>query len=309
MSDVFDLTGRTIAITGAGGVLCGGIAEHLAGRGATVAVLDLRIEAAEAVAGTITRGGRRALAVPANVLDRPSMEAALQVCEQAFGPVDALINGAGGNHPEATTSPELSTALRGELKAKAGDCGVKMIGLYSAMGNRPTAEAAFEFASDMGFEVIVGEPPADLFEYIDSLAEKHKVDFALHNHPKPSGFWNPETGLAAMKGRSERMGFCCDTGHWCRSGLEPVEMLKQIGSRVKTFHLKDLDQFGIPQAGDVVWGEGKGRIAEILAEVKRLGVQKPYFGIEWERTTNEPLETHARSVAFFEKVAASLVSP
>lgn len=106
MSDVFDLTGRTIAITGAGGVLCGGIAEHLAGRGANVAVLDLKIEAAEAVAGAITRGGRRALAVPANVLDRPSMEAALRACEQAFGPVDALINGAGGNHPEATTSPE-----------------------------------------------------------------------------------------------------------------------------------------------------------------------------------------------------------
>lgn len=211
-------------------------------------------------------------------------------------------------HPDATTSPELSKPLRGELKAKAAGCGVKMIGLYSTMGNRATAEAAFEFAADMGIEVIVGEPPADLFEYIDSLAAKHKVDFALHNHPKPSGFWNPETGLAAMKGRSERMGFCCDTGHWCRSGLEPVEMLKKIGKRAKTFHLKDLDQFGVPQAGDVVWGEGKGRIADILAEVKRLGIQKPYFGIEWERTTNEPLETHAKSAAFFEKVAARLVS-
>ena len=182
-----------------------------------------------------------------------------------------------------------------------------MIGLYAAMGDRATAEAAFEFAADIGVEVIVGEPPADLFEYIDSLA-REAGSISPCTTTRSRRLWNPETGLAALEGRSERMGFCCDTGHWCRSGLEPVEMLKKIGGRVKTFHLKDLDQFGVPQAGDVVWGEGKGRIADILAEVKRLGIQKPYFGIEWERTTNEPLETHAKSAAFFEKVAASLVS-
>lgn len=209
-------------------------------------------------------------------------------------------------HPDLAAGPALSKTLRGELKAKAAGCGVKMIGCYSVLNDRETIKAAFEYAADMGFETIVGEPPTDLFEYVDSLAEEHKVELALHNHPKPSGFWKPELGLAVLKGRSKRMGFCCDTGHWCRSGLDPVEMLKQAAPRVKTFHLKDLDQFGVNEAQDVVWGEGKGRIADLLAEVKRLGIQKPYFGIEWERDPNQPLETHARSVAFLEKVASDL---
>ncbi len=103
---MFDLTGRVIAITGGGGVLCGGIAEHLARCGASLAVLDLKLEAAEAVASRIREAGGTAIAVAANVLDRPSLEAAHQACVAAFGRVDVLINGAGGNHPRATTGPD-----------------------------------------------------------------------------------------------------------------------------------------------------------------------------------------------------------
>jgi len=101
-----DLTGRTVAITGGGGVLCGGIAEHLARCGAAVAVLDLKLEAAQAVASRICDAGGRAIAAAANVLDRPSLQAAYEACLAAFGRIDVLINGAGGNHPRATTGPD-----------------------------------------------------------------------------------------------------------------------------------------------------------------------------------------------------------
>jgi len=106
MKDLFVLTGKTVAITGGGGVLCGGIARHLAEAGAYVAVLDLKLEAAEAVAKSITEAGGKALAVSANVLERESLEAALADCKKAMGQVDILINGAGGNHPSATTGPD-----------------------------------------------------------------------------------------------------------------------------------------------------------------------------------------------------------
>ena len=103
------------------------------------------------------------------------------------------------------------------------------------------------------------------------------------------------------------MGFCCDTGHWCRSGLDPVEMLRKVAPRVKTFHLKDLGAFGVLDAKDAIWGQGKCRIADILGEVKRLDIQRPYFSIEWERNPNETLETHAASAAFFEQTAGKLL--
>ena len=209
-------------------------------------------------------------------------------------------------HLDATPGPALAKTLRQELTKKAADVGVKMIGIYSGLDNADAAKAMFEFAAEMGIETIVSEPPEALFDKIAALAEEFKVDLALHNHPQPSHYWNPETGLAGLQGKSARLGFCCDTGHWCRCGLEPAAMLKKIGRRVKTFHLKDLDQYGVPAAKDVIWGQGLGRITEILTSVKELGIKNPYFGIEWERDPNEPLVTHAKSVAFLESVAAKL---
>ncbi len=211
-------------------------------------------------------------------------------------------------HPDARTGPGLSSSLQSDLKKKASDCGVRMIGCYANAANPDAAKALFEFAADMGFEFIVSEPPEGVFDAIEKLTEEYKIDLALHNHPKPSHYWNPETGLAALKGRSERMGFCCDTGHWVRSGLDPVEMLRKVGPRVKTFHLKDLDVFGVRGGKDVIWGQGKGSIADILTEVKRQGIKHPYFGIEWERNPNEAIETHAESAAFFEQVATRLAA-
>ncbi len=211
-------------------------------------------------------------------------------------------------HPDARPTAGLSKELRKDLKKKAADSGVKMIGIYSALDSPEAAKAVFEFAAEMEFEVIVSEPSIALLDPIEKLTQEYHVDLALHNHPKPSQYWNPETGLAALKGRSAGMGFCCDTGHWCRCGLDPVETLKKVAPRVKTFHLKDLDQFGVPSAKDVIWGQGVGRIADILAEVKKLGIENPYFGIEWERDPSEPLETHAKAAAFFEEVAGRLAA-
>jgi NAD(P)-dependent dehydrogenase (short-subunit alcohol dehydrogenase family) len=101
-----NLSGKVAAITGGGGVLCGSMAEAMAECGAAVAVLDLRQEAAEAVARRIVERGGKAIGVACNVLERPSLEAARAEVEKALGPVDILVNGAGGNHPKGTTSKE-----------------------------------------------------------------------------------------------------------------------------------------------------------------------------------------------------------
>ncbi|MCF7838407.1 MAG: SDR family oxidoreductase, partial [Candidatus Marinimicrobia bacterium] len=78
------------------------------GRGVKEAVLDLFPEAAERVAGEITAAGGEALALAANVLEVASLQAAAEQIRQRWGRVDMLINAAGGNKKEATTSPELS---------------------------------------------------------------------------------------------------------------------------------------------------------------------------------------------------------
>jgi NAD(P)-dependent dehydrogenase (short-subunit alcohol dehydrogenase family) len=103
----FNLTGKTAVITGAGGILCGTMAKALAKAGARVAVLDLVKEAAAKVADAIKADGGEAIAVKCNVLEKGSLEAAKKEVNAAFGKTDILINGAGGNKKEATTSAEL----------------------------------------------------------------------------------------------------------------------------------------------------------------------------------------------------------
>jgi NAD(P)-dependent dehydrogenase (short-subunit alcohol dehydrogenase family) len=108
MSDLFDLKDKTIVITGGGGVLCGTMATALAEAGAKIAVLDLAEAAAAKIAEMINSAGGRAIAVKCNVLDKASLQSAHKKINAEFGKIDILINGAGGNKKEATTSPDLS---------------------------------------------------------------------------------------------------------------------------------------------------------------------------------------------------------
>ncbi len=101
-----NLDGKVAAVTGGGGILCGCMAKALAACGAKVAVLDLKLEAAQRVANEIAADGGIAKGFACNVLERPSLEAAEQAVRAEFGPVDILINGAGGNNPKGTTSKE-----------------------------------------------------------------------------------------------------------------------------------------------------------------------------------------------------------
>ncbi|MBO7304803.1 MAG: SDR family oxidoreductase [Clostridia bacterium] len=101
-----DLTGKVAVITGAGGVLCSDFAKAIAECGASVALLDINLDAAEAAASEIRKNGGVAIAVKANCLDRDSLMEARDAVNRELGPCDILINGAGGNNPRATTANE-----------------------------------------------------------------------------------------------------------------------------------------------------------------------------------------------------------
>ncbi len=101
-----DLSGKTAVITGGGGVLCSGFAKTVAACGANVAILDLKLEAAQKVADEITADGGKAIALATNVLSKESLEEAKKAILEKFGGVDILINGAGGNNPKGTTTKE-----------------------------------------------------------------------------------------------------------------------------------------------------------------------------------------------------------
>lgn len=102
----FDISGKVAVLTGAGGMICGTMSREFAKKGARVALLDLFVDKARAIADQITAAGGDAIAVKADVLDRENLMHARQVVIDHFGHVDILVNGAGGNKIEATTGPD-----------------------------------------------------------------------------------------------------------------------------------------------------------------------------------------------------------
>ncbi|HOX39034.1 MAG TPA: SDR family oxidoreductase [Candidatus Brocadiia bacterium] len=106
LDNLFSVKDKVVFITGGGGVLCGAMAAALGQRGAKVAVADLMPQAAEKVVAAIAQQGGDAMAVQCDVLDKASVQKAVDSVIARFGRIDILVNGAGGNKKEATTGPD-----------------------------------------------------------------------------------------------------------------------------------------------------------------------------------------------------------
>ncbi len=103
----FDISGKVAVITGAGGIICGTLAKEMAKKGVKVALLDLFLENAQKITDEIVTSGGDAIAVKADVLDRKSLETARETVIKKYGKIDILVNGAGGNKPQATTTKDM----------------------------------------------------------------------------------------------------------------------------------------------------------------------------------------------------------
>ncbi|TVQ25139.1 MAG: SDR family oxidoreductase [Spirochaetaceae bacterium] len=106
---MFDVTGKVYVITGGGGALCGEMAQALAERGARIALVDLSQEAAEERAASIRAAGGTVAVYACSVLDQDELTATARSIEREWGVPDALINGAGGNHPSGSTTASFVT--------------------------------------------------------------------------------------------------------------------------------------------------------------------------------------------------------
>ena len=102
-----DLADKVAVVTGGGGALGGAIARALADQGVHTAVWDLAAAAASDAADRIADGAARSLGLACDATDRESVDRALERTESELGPVDILVNAAGGSRKEATTAPGL----------------------------------------------------------------------------------------------------------------------------------------------------------------------------------------------------------
>jgi sugar phosphate isomerase/epimerase len=204
--------------------------------------------------------------------------------------------------PDVKTDHNMSGQDKQLMMQMLREAGVKLMnyGVVGLSNNEAECRKVFDFARETGIETIVSEPPEDAFDLIDRLCEEYKINVAIHNHPKPSPYWDSETVLKVCKGRSRRIGACADTGHWMRSELNPLEQIKKLEGRIISLHFKDLDQ-----GHDVIWGTGKCDVRAILTELKRQNF-KGVFSIEYEYNWDNSMPEIAGCVSFFERTEAEL---
>jgi len=101
------LEGKVAVITGGAGVLCSAIAEGLAQEGARIVLLDIDEKRAQETLNRVHAAGSDGPFIKTSVLSREELNNAARQTVEKFGHIDFLVNGAGGNHPKATTSAEV----------------------------------------------------------------------------------------------------------------------------------------------------------------------------------------------------------
>jgi len=211
--------------------------------------------------------------------------------------------------PGMLANEDMPADARQELKTRLAERGMSVPSVFADFnGSSDQAKRVFEFCKELGAGIIVAEPPVEAFDMIERLCEEYRIPLAIHNHQKgQSQYWSPELVLAVCRNRSQRIGACCDGGQWARSGLDPVECLRQLRGRIISFHLKDVAKKGDPQSRNTVIGEGEADCAKTLKELRRLGYQG-LITIDFEHDTPALQEDMARNVAFIEEQAKQLLA-
>lgn len=177
----------------------------------------------------------------------------------------------GGDHGDVKFGPDLSDekvqAVIDHLKKN------NLVAVNFGVTDIPKEEAearkTFELAKKLNLYGVTTESLGSI-DTLEKLAKEYDIKVCFHNHPKPTALWNPETIWKALEGRHENLGYCADLGHWASSGLDPLEVIKKVAPRVRSFHMKDRESIEVPSR-DRPFGTGVIDNVAILDEVRKHG--------------------------------------
>lgn len=142
-------------------------------------------------------------------------------------------------------------------------------GVTEVPNDEAAARVIFEFAKALGLYGITTES-LESIDVLEKLAVEYDLKVCFHNHPKPTKLWHPDTVGAVIADRDERIGYCADIGHWASSGLDPLEVVRTIAPRIRSFHMKDRASIS-EWTHDRPFGSGIIDNVAILDEVRKHG--------------------------------------
>jgi len=158
---------------------------------------------------------------------------------------------------------------------------------YGVVGfgsDEKTARSVFEFAKAMGIRVITADPEPESFRYLGRLCEEFRIPIAIHNHGPNTRYDTIRMVESAMQGQPDWIGACIDTGHYLRSGEDPVEAVRRFRNRVYAVHLKDVKA----RTQFTLLGQGDLDTVGFLRALKQVGF-KHCLALEYEENPKDPI--------------------
>ncbi|MBY0401543.1 sugar phosphate isomerase/epimerase [Myxococcota bacterium] len=152
------------------------------------------------------------------------------------------------------------------------------------------AERLFDFAARAGIPLLTISPDDEALDAIDRLCRAHRaIRVGIHNHGPFTRYDTIADVEASLVGREPNFGACVDTGHFIRSGEDPVRALQRLGSRVHGVHLKDHLDAGFFASGCLL-GEGKLDLPACFRALREIGFgPDKALSLELERDGDELL--------------------
>jgi sugar phosphate isomerase/epimerase len=152
------------------------------------------------------------------------------------------------------------------------------------------AERLFRFARQARIPLLTIAPEDEALDALDGLCEEHPdVRLGIHNHGPYFRYDKIADVEQSLEGRHPGFGACVDTGHFIRSGEDPVEALRRLGPRVHGVHLKDFQGEGFFADGCIL-GEGKLELDACLRTLREIGFgPEQALSIEYEENPDDPI--------------------
>ena len=198
-----------------------------------------------------------------------------------------------------------------QIRFKLDAAGVRLLTYYiqDIPGDDAGCRKVFEFGRKIGIKTFMSEPKPEALGTVGKFCDAYQINVALHNHDRKASpvYWEPAGIMKACEGRTRRLGACADLGYWMRSGIDPIDAVRQLKSRLITVQIHDLNN-RTPDGHDVPWGTGAGKTEAFLREVHRLGLRPTMFGLEYSYNWLESLPEIARCIEFFNRVSLSLTA-
>jgi sugar phosphate isomerase/epimerase len=203
--------------------------------------------------------------------------------------------------PNVTWDHHASDEMIAKVKAQLAKHHVTAVN-YGVVDARGEAEwrKIFEFAKKLNLYAITTES-VDQLDVIEQLVKEFDIRVGIHEHWHRTNdanykVWDPNYVLSVVKDRDKRIGACADTGHWCTSGIKPLDALKILDGRIISCHLKDRTVIG-RATPDCVYGTGVVDIKAVLAELKRQKFAG-HISIEYENNWDHSVPDVAKCLEF-----------